>query len=101
MTEPSTERPAVGAPAGAPTRRVWRDNLEAFTMALVVAVMLKYFVVEAYRIPSGSMQPTLMGWNDGRGGGLFDRVLVDKLSYHQRDPERFEVVVFQFPLDRS
>lgn len=93
--------PAGSAPKGARTRRVWRDNFEAFTMALVVAVMLKYFVVEAYRIPSGSMQPTLMGWNDGRGGGLFDRVLVDKLSYHMRDPARFEVVVFQFPLDRS
>ncbi|MGK0219103.1 MAG: signal peptidase I, partial [Planctomycetota bacterium] len=105
MTGPSDERSAAqppgDTPGGAAPRRIWRDNFEAFTMALVVAVMLKYFVVEAYKIPSGSMQPTLMGWNDGRGGGLFDRVLVDKLSYHQRDPERFEVVVFQFPLDRS
>lgn len=71
------------------------------TLALVVAVLLKYFAIEAYKIPTGSMQPTLMGWSDGRGGGLFDRVLVDKLSFHARDPERFEVVVFQFPLDRS
>ena len=67
-------------------------------MAIVMAVMLKYFLVEAYKIPTGSMQPTLMG-NDETG--IFDRILVDKLSYHLRDPERFEIVVFKYPLDRS
>ena len=67
-------------------------------MAIVMAVMLKYFVVEAYKIPTGSMQPTLMGNEDT---GIFDRILVDKLSFHLRDPERFEIVVFKYPLDRS
>jgi signal peptidase I len=79
----------------------WRDNLEAVTMAVIMAVLFKYFVVEAYKIPTGSMQPTLFGWEDSEGGGIFDRILVDKASYHWRDPERFEVVVFKFPLDRS
>jgi signal peptidase I len=79
-------------------RRPWRDNIEAVTMAIVMAVMLKYFIVEAYKIPTGSMQPTLMG-NDETG--IFDRIIVDKLSFHFRDPERFEVVVFKYPLDRS
>lgn len=79
-------------------RQPWRDNIEAITMAIVMAVMLKYFVVEAYKIPTGSMQPTLMGNQDTQ---IFDRILVDKLSYHFRDPERFEVVVFKYPLDHS
>ena len=79
-------------------KRPWRDNIEAMTMAIVMAVMLKYFVVEAYKIPTGSMQPTLMGNEDT---GIFDRILVDKLSFHLRDPERFEIVVFKYPLDRS
>jgi signal peptidase I len=79
-------------------RRPWRDNIEAVTMAIVMAVMLKYFIVEAYKIPTGSMQPTLMGNEDT---GIYDRILVDKLSYHWRDPERFEIVVFKYPLDRS
>ncbi len=80
----------------------WRDNLEAIAIALTVAILFKYFIVEAYKIPTGSMQPTLIGWENKReGGGIFDRVLVDKLSYHARDPERFEVIVFHFPLDRS
>jgi len=76
----------------------WRDNIEAITMAIVMAVFLKYFIVEAYKIPTGSMQPTLMGNADT---GIFDRILVDKLSYHFREPERWEVAVFKYPLDRS
>ncbi len=76
----------------------WRENIEAITMAIVMAVMLKYFIVEAYKIPTGSMQPTLMG-NDETD--IKDRILVDKLSYHFREPERFEVTVFKYPLDLS
>ena len=79
-------------------RHPWRDNIEAITMAIVMAVMLKYFIVEAYKIPTGSMQPTLMG-NDETG--IKDRILVDKFSYHFRDPERFEITVFKYPLDLS
>ena len=87
--------------AGSRRARPWRNNIEALTLALTVAVLFKYFLVEAYRIPSGSMQPTLMGLRARGGGGLFDRVLVDKLSFRWRDPERWEVVVFRYPLDRS
>ena len=84
--------------AKASNRRPWRDNVEAVTMAIIVAVMLKYFLIEAYKIPTGSMQPTLMG---SPSTGIFDRILVDKLSYHYRDPKRFEIAVFKYPLDRS
>ena len=83
----------------------WRDNIEAMTVAIIMAVVLKYFIVEAYKIPTGSMQPTLMGQpfdqnRDGRvDGGVFDRILVDKLSYHFRDPERWEIAVFRYPLE--
>lgn len=79
----------------------WRENIEAVTVSVIIIVLFKYFVLEAYKIPTGSMQPTLMGWSDPEGGGVFDRVLVDKLSFHYRDPERFEIVVFKYPLDRS
>lgn len=79
----------------------WRENVEALVVAIAMAVFLKYFVVEAYKIPTGSMQPTLMGQAFEGGGGVFDRILVDKLSYHLRAPQRFEVVVFKYPLDRS
>ena len=76
-----------------------RDNIEALTMAIIMAVMLKYFIVEAYKIPTGSMQPTLLGNEDT--GHLRPDHRRQALSYHFRDPERFEVAVFKYPLDRS
>jgi len=76
----------------------WRENIEALVMAIVVALLFKYFVLEISKIPSGSMQPTLMGNPET---GVFDRTLVDKLSFHFRDPVRFEIVVFKHPLERS
>ncbi|HIG11485.1 MAG: signal peptidase I [bacterium] len=88
-----SEKPEKQAP-----RHPWRENIEAITMAIVMAVMLKYFIVEAYKIPTGSMQPTLMG-NDETN--IKDRILVDKFSYHFRKPKRFEVTVFKYPLDLS
>lgn len=78
--------------------RPWRDNIEAVTISIITIVLFKYFVLEAYKIPTGSMQPTLLG---NAETGIFDRVLVDKFSPHYRDPERFEVVVFKYPLNRA
>jgi signal peptidase I len=89
---------ARGAPTTPARKTPLRDNIEAFAVAVIMAVMLKYFVLEAYQIPTGSMQPTLMGNVET---GIFDRVLVDKLSYHFREPERWEVATFKYPLDRS
>lgn len=79
-------------------RHPWRENLEALTMAVIVALVLKAFIIEVSKIPSGSMQPTLMG---SPTAGVYDRVIVDKLAYRFRDPERFEIVVFKHPLERS
>lgn len=80
-------------------------------MAILLALFLKAFLVEAYKIPSGSMQPTLMGMPSpgdvlGRRPGeepleVKDRILVDKFSYKVRDPRRWEVVVFRYPLKRT
>ncbi len=67
-------------------------------MAIIMALLLKVFVVEAYKIPTGSMQPTLIG--DERAG-IKDRILVDKLSYSFREPRRWEVAVFRYPLNRA
>jgi signal peptidase I len=76
----------------------WRENIEALTMAVVIALLFKSFILEVSKIPSGSMQPTLMGSPEA---SVFDRVLVDKLAYHLRDPKRFEIVVFKHPLEQS
>jgi signal peptidase I len=67
-------------------------------MAVVMALLLKGFIVEAYKIPTGSMQPTLIGDEES---GLKDRILVDKLTYALREPERWEVAVFRYPLNAA
>ena len=57
-------------------------------VALLLAFVIKTFLVQAFYIPSGSMIPTLE---------IGDRVLVEKVSYRFRDPERGEIIVFQRP----
>lgn len=56
--------------------------------AVVVALLIKTFVIQAFYIPSESMKPTLE---------IGDRVLVNKLSYHLHDVNRGDVVVFERP----
>jgi len=58
--------------------------------ALLVAVLIKTFLFQAFYIPSASMQPTLK---------VGDRVLVNKLSYHLHDVHRGDIIVFQRPPD--
>jgi signal peptidase I len=56
-------------------------------IALLISIFLQAFLVKAYEIPSVSMEPTLK---------VGDRVLVDRLAYHLREPHRGEVVVFRY-----
>ena len=58
--------------------------------ALVVALVVKTFLFQAFYIPSGSMEPTLE-----KG----DRVLVNKLSYDLHDVNRGDVIVFELDPD--
>lgn len=59
--------------------------------ALVVALVVKTFLFQAFYIPSASMEPTLE-----KG----DRVLVNKLSYDLHDVNRGDVIVFELPADQ-
>ena len=88
----------VGHSIGLGRGRVVAENLECLAIAVVMALILKYFLVEAYKIPTGSMQPTILGDKDT---AIFDRVLVNKFAYLVDEPERYDVIVFKFPLDRS
>jgi len=56
--------------------------------AFVLALLIQQFVIKPYVIPSPSMEPTLV---EG------DRVLVNRLSYHFREPERGDIIVFRPP----
>jgi signal peptidase I len=56
--------------------------------AIVIAVVVKTFVAQAFFIPSGSMLPQLQ---------IDDRVVVSKISYRLHDPRRGDIVVFDAP----
>ncbi len=75
-----------------------RVNLEAFGVAILAAVLLKWFCLEAFQIPTSSMQPTLMG---DAAAGVFDRILVDKLLTTIREPKRWDITVFKYPLQKN
>ena len=70
----------------------WREAIETVLYALVLALLLRTFVIQAFWIPSGSMIPTL---EPG------DRVLVLKFWYMipKIDPKRGDIIVFKYPVD--
>jgi signal peptidase I, bacterial type len=75
----------------------WRRTLVRLliivAIAALAAFLLRTFVVQPYYIPSGSMEPTLMGG----GGQTDDHVLVDKISYRTHSPREGDIVVFNRP----
>jgi len=67
------------------TENPWLEGLKTIGLSAVLAFGIRTFVAEARYIPSGSMLPTLQ---------INDRLIVDKLGYHFKSPERGDVVVF-------
>src|SRR5659263_95712 len=59
-------------------------------VAVAVALLIQAFLVKPYRIPSASMEDTLL---------IGDRVLVDRISWRFSQPERGDIVVFHPPFD--
>jgi len=57
-------------------------------LSLVLAILIKTFLVQAFYIPSGSMEDTLR---------INDRVLVSKVPYYFHDPTRGDIIVFEDP----
>ena len=80
-------------------QRTALDWALTIVFAVLIVLGLKAWVVNPYRIPSASMEPTLHCGRPTEGceAGASDRVLVDRLIYHFRDPKRKEIVVFNAP----
>jgi len=62
------------------------DWTETIVVALVLALIIRAFFLQVFWIPSGSMEKTL---------DINDRIVVNKVSYYFRLPQRFEIVVFR------
>jgi len=102
-------KPGAVAPVSGPLDRLtgslpspWDTIVDwVVTIAIAVAAVLaiKAWVVNPYRIPSSSMEPTLHCAAPGLGcqAGASDRVLANRFIYRFRDPERGDIVVFETP----
>ncbi len=79
-----------------------RENIEAIVVAVILALFIRTFIVQAFKIPSGSMKETLQ---------IGDHILVNKFIYgvkipflrttiiEVKNPKRNDIVVFKFPED--
>jgi len=79
--------------------RIALDWILTIAGAVGIVFAVKFYVVNPYRIPSSSMEPTLHCARPGMGceARFSDRVLADRFIYHFRDPKRGEIVVFNTP----
>jgi signal peptidase I len=97
--------PALRGPIDRLTARLpkpWRTIVDwALTIgiAVVAVFLIKAYVVNPYRIPSSSMEPTLHCARPGPGceAGRNDRVIANRFILHFRDPKRADVIVFNPP----
>jgi signal peptidase I len=93
-------------PTGQPIKKkhIVREYAESIIVAVLLALVIRTFIVQAFKIPSGSMEDTLL---------VGDHLLVTKFLYGSkipftdtkilkiRDPQRGDVVVFEYPEDPS
>ncbi len=92
MVYMATEITTIGAARAMRRKRQShiKEYVEAVLIAIVIAVILRMFVVQAYRVSSGSMETTL------REG---DFLFVNKFAYRFGEPQVNDVIVFEFPMN--
>jgi signal peptidase I len=85
-------------------KRIIKEYIEPIVIAILIALFIRAFIVQAFKIPSSSMEPTLL---------VGDHLLVNKFIYGVRipytdikffkykKPKRGDIIVFIFPKDRS
>ncbi len=83
-------------------KSVLREYAEAFVIAIILALLIRTFIVQAFKIPSSSMEPTLL---------IGDHLLVNKFIYgieipftdkkvlKFKKPERGDIIVFKYPVN--
>ena len=110
-----SRRESAAAPAGRRNHGRSANTAEAIVIAFILAIVLRTFLVQAYKIPSGSMEPTLLDrrphpgqqdhlWVADAGFALRPRLRLRRNSYghyvfHLEPVHRGDVVVFVFPPD--
>lgn len=71
-------------------KREIKEWTHSIVVALILTLVIRTFIVQAFKIPSGSMRPTLM---EG------DKLFVNKYVYRFEMPKRGDIIVFEYPSD--
>ena len=112
---PHTEKPQADSPA---RKSIWREYAEAIIIAMLLAFTIRVFVVQAFKIPSGSMIPSLLIGDHILGNKMaygfqlpqdckFDLSFPPMTCYSSKSlidfdrPERGDVIVFRYPEDEE
>ena len=98
----TADEPAIPVPEAPRKKHIVREYAESIIIAAILALVIRTFMVQAFKIPSGSMEDTLL---------VGDHLLVNKFIYGTRipftekwivpvrEPKRGDVVVFEYPED--
>lgn len=70
----------------------WKNWGEPIVLAVILALLVRTYLIQAFKIPTGSMRPVFLE---------NDRILVDKVTYRFQPPKRGDIIVFKFPLDEK
>ncbi|GBE57162.1 signal peptidase IB [bacterium BMS3Abin01] len=94
---PAMEAPAAGGveierPRRFTVKKLLRDVVIPLAVAFAVAMFVQATVAKPYKIPSGSMLPTIQ---------LGDRILTNRVAYHYDDIKRGDVIVFNPPANHT
>src|SRR5881409_4493275 len=104
QTRPQAQAPVAGVGAPARKKSLAREYIEAIVIAVLLAMVIRQFAVQAFTIPSGSMMDTLL---------IGDYILVNKFLFGAelpftdwrmpglRDPHRGDIIVFKYPQDEK
>ena len=66
--------------------------IKIILLALVISFVLNHYIIVSAEVPTGSMENTIM---------IGDRIIASRLSYHFHEPQRGDIIVFNFPDDES
>lgn len=69
-----------------------KEWAQSILVALILTLIIRTYVIQAFKIPSGSMRPTLM---EG------DKLFVNKYVYRFEAPQRGDIIVFKYPQDKK
>src|SRR5215831_8830426 len=104
QTRPQAQSPVAGTVAQPRRKSLAREYIEAIFIAVLLALVIRQFAVQAFTIPSGSMMDTLL---------IGDYILVNKFLFGPeipftdrhlpglRSPEHGDIIVFKYPNDES